>query len=257
MTAESYLDVFSDIQKLKIYINDKTDEEYIELTGFMRTSDVFNDAQRNVFYSSISKSDTFDILARRAMDIVKKRLADQNKYFTCTGRSCTSEFVSGHGCDNCDLKYIMGYDQQTYPCEWYPDLFPEFKEINYASHCAYVAVDGNSTKSAGGQSCLGFGSWCAWYTYSVVLGEQNLKGRPYYAKGKLNYDFLNSTKVRAGDVLRLNGTHTVVVYSYDENELWVLDCNNGGPGNCMVKYHKYSYDNRNVAVSRPDTIVSD
>lgn len=238
-------------------LNEMSDEEFIAFMEIFRNNVVIPDSSKK---KVLSDTVVFDKLARRALDIVKNRLEGQ--FFTANGKDCVSgSFAKSHGCSNCSATSIIGGNKNV-TCSWYSVKFPEVAQYNKANHFPYCAVSkpgATKKKSASGQSCFGFGSWCCWYTYTIVLGEQNLTGRPFYAEGSFSHDFFVKYAVRAGDVIRRNGSHTVVVYSWDESGVWILDCNGhqDGTKNCVVDFRKIGYDNISIYLSRPETIVAD
>ena len=213
----------------------------------------------------IYDADYFEIFEQRALDIVRHRLVDTNRLWTVTGKPCIkNSFETNHGCTNCDLKYIMNWVDTVNKtkCSWYDEVFPEF-EVK-GCNCVAHSISHGTTHTGGGQSCLGFGNWCNWYTYSLLLGRQEFssKGsRPSYANGKFTKDFI-SKNARPGDVIRLGSSHTVVVYSIDNDGIWVIDANSSTTSvnkcNNAVRYY-LRYYNKNVTavIARPITNVQD
>ncbi|MCR5205968.1 MAG: RICIN domain-containing protein [Lachnospiraceae bacterium] len=198
---------------------------------------------------------TFDYMARQALDIIVDRL--EGRFFTYSGEECSvckGKFVKGHGCWNCSSTHILESS-----CTWYHNMFPEFSNTS-ARHFPRIAYKiSKGSNGYTGQSCFGFAAWAQYWVYSYVLGEQNFTGRPYYAKGKLTYDFFVENNVRAGDVVRRGDTHSFIVYSYNKDGCTIIDSNGGADGklNCMVDMRTIKFNGADCAISRPKTSVSD
>lgn len=191
-----------------------------------------------------------------ALDELVERL--EGKFFTYSGKECSEckgEFVSGHGCWNCSATHIVDGS-----CKWFNKLFPELGQVKNGH---FPRIANNLSKGSSdytGQSCFGFGAFAQWYVYTKTYGEHNLKGQPYFASGKLTYELLKDNKAQAGDVIRKGG-HTMVIYSYDENGIVVVDCNAkakvNGKKNCIVRKRTIGYaKDSDCAISRPVKPVS-
>ena len=189
-----------------------------------------------------------NITMQQAMDEIADRLV--GKYFTVSGDECDSckgSFKSGHGCQNCLVSKIVKE-------EWYKKLFPEFKEVDVSHFPNIASGNKDSSFDNDGKSCFGFGCWAQWYVYSRVYGEQDFKGQHHLAKGKMTYEFLKESGAMPGDVIRKNGSHTMLLYSYDKNGYVVIDSNghHNGNKNCVVAKVTMNYDkNKTCVISRP------
>ncbi len=268
------LDCLRNKATLQTILSNISDDAFIAVMNYMRTSSSVTEEQKKEYLELLSKPDVFIILEKRSLDVVKHRLVDGSldgksvHFWTVTGEPCNgTSYDNGHGCKNCDLKYIMQYVDSKSPnrCEWYTELFPEF-EVYGCSHVpySYVKYDEEKKKkitSGGGKSCFGFGNWCCWYTYSLILGDTDMDSRALFAEGKLEKSFLTKN-VRAGDVIRINQHHTVVFYSMDDTGIWVLDANvkneaiAKGQNLIQFRHIDFSSDSKAV-VARPKTIIND
>lgn len=179
-----------------------------------------------------------------AMDVLWDKLGE--KYFTTTGEACAIPGVSNHGCKKCSVPNVV-------TTSWFKDMFGTINTDYFPSHNVNA-----TNRSFIGRSCFGFACFAQYYVYSCVYGEQNMIGKEV-AQGEFTPDFAKKNIV-VGDVLRLEKyrnsptRHSVLVYSINENDITVIDCNwgIGSSGNCKITKHNLSSENyKYVYVNRP------
>lgn len=165
---------------------------------------------------------------QKAMDEVVEVL--QGKYFTTTQKACLSKREPSHGCDKCRVSNIV---QKT----WFKNLFGEVNVDNFPEH--YYKLE---EKDSSGKSCFGFACFLQWKIYETETRPKVVAERVKI--GIFNKSFVES-EVKPGDVLRLDDSHSVVVYSIEENGIMVVDCNWNTKNqlNCLVQKHLIPYDN--------------
>ena len=187
---------------------------------------------------------TEQITVQEKLDYLLEKLGaeDGGAYFTVNRKACCSVRKSGHGCTNCNVADIA----QT---SWFKELFGSVDVSNFPSH------DVNSERRAdNGKSCFGFACFAQWYLYADSA-EENVVGKRV---ATIRFNETNIKKyVMPGDVIRVNG-HSVVVYSIEEDGIWVVDSNGntGGQLNCVVqkrflKYTKSNMSGYTAYVNRP------
>ncbi len=70
----------------------------------------------------------------------------------------------------------------------------------------------------------------------------------------MTYEFLQESGAMPGDVIRKDGSHTMLLYSYDKEGYVVIDSNghHNGNKNCVVAKVTMNYDKKKTCVlSRP------
>ena len=152
-------------------------------------------------------------------------------YFTTTKQPCLKERETGHGCAKCSTSSIV-------KAEWFKDTFGEVSVSKFPSH----DVDANS-RAYSGKSCFGFACFAQWYVFGAEE-NLNLVGKRV-ASGKLTKEFAKANII-PGDVLRLNNSHSVIVYEVNDDGIMVIDSNSheGNPLNCLVQKHLIQYSNK-------------
>lgn len=170
----------------------------------------------------------------RRIDNLDKLLG--GKYFTVNQKSCGSE--ANHGCSNCGMVDVV-------ETKWF-DKTVGFKPIdwNYYPNHYYLGH-----KYYWGMSCCGFATYAGWYIYA----QKETDNVVYNKKGTYFFNEKNAEKYcKPGDIVRLDGRHSAVYVSCNEEGIEVLDCNWRTDGtNCEVRRHIIEYDNYSLmCVSR-------
>lgn len=173
------------------------------------------------------------------VDYVQDKLDTLNdllggKYFTTDQKACSTTRKSSHGCSDCSVYNIVYKD-------WFKEMFGNVSTSNFPEHDVNVYRRDHS-----GQSCFGFCCFAQYYVFQTD-GNQKVTAERV-ATGKFNRSFAEAN-ILPGDVLRLNSSHSVIVYSVESDGIIVLDCNwnTGGQLNCLVQKHKIAYTNKNYS----------
>jgi len=166
--------------------------------------------------------------------------AGKTVYFTANGKSCTSKWVKGHGvygC-NCCLSQIL----KSNPDGWFEKTFGKVNPDNLPDHTSFSA----DQRSSGGQSCFGWCNFAMWYLFKTA-DSPDVRAELAVEPGVFTKEYLQKN-VKPGDVLRLNYTHSVLVYAVREDGIEIIDSNSvlvAGQTNCAINKWVMSYDNKN------------
>ena len=148
-----------------------------------------------------------------------------NQYFTVNHSACGTH-ESGHSCSNC-------YNESVIQQSWF---ISKFGTISSASLFPKTYTS-SSYLYPRGWSCAGFAAFAEWWLFA----GSNTESVTTEKIGTYNFNYSNmSTYGRAGDLLRLNNSHSVILISVDSsNGIYVLDCNYGYStyGQCYVRKH--------------------
>ncbi len=150
-------------------------------------------------------------------------------YFTVNQSACASWRKNGHGCSKCDVENIV-------KATWFKDIFGDVSTKLFPPHAGVGYMENNT-----GRSCFGFACFAQWYTYADVSDEKI--DAECVAVVKFNKaDMMKN--VKPGDVLRIDNSHSMLVYSVEEDGIVVVDSNwnIGGQLNCVVQKHMLMYD---------------
>ena len=148
------------------------------------------------------------------------------KYFTVNRKSCGSE--RSHGCSNCGMLNVVD-------TKWFNKVvgFAPVDNNYYPNH--YFLKH----KYTWGMSCCGFANYAGWYIYA----QKETDNVVYNNKGTYFFNEKNADKyLEPGDIVRLDGAHSAVYISNNEDGIEVLDCNWRTDGtNCEVRRHIIEY----------------
>lgn len=177
---------------------------------------------------------------KQRMETVKKMTGS---YFTVNGEACGYE--SGHGCENCDTRYLIGRDSSI---RKHLDLLPNTYTLLPETRETYPSC----------MSCRAFVAIVHWYLYAQKTSD-NIE---VSVVNGLNRVRLNSSNMldsngnpifRIGDIIETpysGSCHSLIVMDYLKNSsgqvygFKTIDCNNNGRnvGNCKVQQASYSFD---------------
>ena len=177
---------------------------------------------------------------KQRMETVKKMTGS---YFTVNGKACGYE--SGHGCENCDTRYLIGRDSSI---RKHLDLLPNTYTLLPETRETYPSC----------MSCRAFVAIVHWYLYAQKTSD-NIE---VSVVNGLNRVRLNSSNMldskgnpifRVGDIIETpysGSCHSLIVMDYLKNSsgqvygFKTIDCNNNGRnvGNCKVQQASYSFD---------------
>lgn len=147
------------------------------------------------------------------------------KYFTTTQTSC-----GNNSCDKCKNANVIGTSWLKNTMGLVPDsagLMPE----HYYSSSGYV------TSTA--WSCAGFANYCLWYIYAKNSSD-NVRMTKIYS-GTFTKSNMDSSGVRTGDVIRVDGHHSFVYISHNSSGVTVLDSNWDSSRHNLVQKHVISW----------------
>ncbi len=156
------------------------------------------------------------------------------KYFTVNGTYCNpAPGVGGHGCSNCLNGNVIS-------ANWFKnavDLVPDSISLVPRHYCS----NGTNYITPSAYSCAGFVNFVEWYLYSQKSTDDVYVN--YLGSATVSYNGLKSINAKIGNVLRTNGDHSVVLYSYDSSKISYIQCNGtrSVDGNCKITFKTESY----------------
>ncbi|MBO5228044.1 MAG: N-acetylmuramoyl-L-alanine amidase family protein, partial [Lachnospiraceae bacterium] len=150
-------------------------------------------------------------------------------YFTVNQSACAKWRKNGHGCSKCDVENVV-------EATWFKEIFGDVKTKLFPPHAGAGYMETNT-----GRSCFGFACFAQWYIYADSNEEKIDAERVAVVKFNKDNMFQN---VKPGDVLRIDNSHSMLVYSVEEEGIVVVDSNwnIGGQLNCLVQKHMLKYD---------------
>ncbi len=178
--------------------------------------------------------------AEIAQKLEDLRTTLEGKYFTVTGESCTTSYVSGHYCENCNVVKVIAGEPFRSLIDFAPTGYPNF--VHYRP--------GHSSVT-NGWSCAGFANYAGWYLFADTPSDKVTFEDIY--EGYATEELIGIAK--PGDVLGFvrDGRHSGILYEMTDTSLTILDCNNTYKDNCVVKLSTYTFasgTNRKVTVNR-------
>lgn len=150
-------------------------------------------------------------------------------YFTVNQSACSSWRKNGHGCSKCDVDNIA-------EAAWFKEIFGDVSTELFPPHAGAGLMETNT-----GRSCFGFACFAQWYTFAESSDEK-LDAECVAVIEFNKADIMKN--VKPGDVLRVGNSHSMLVYSVEEDGVVVVDSNwnIGGQLNCVVQKHLISYE---------------
>ncbi len=172
------------------------------------------------------------VTVREKIDLLIDKLgADDGRtiYFTVDQRACSSRRKNSHGCSNCDVKNIV-------QASWFKEIFGDVDATLFPPHNGTA----NSCTNLG-QSCFGFACFAQWYVFADNSTDK-IDGGCVATIKFTKSDIMEN--VKPGDVLRVNNSHSMLVYSVEKDGVVVVDSNwdMGGQLNCIVQKHLILYE---------------
>ncbi len=179
-----------------------------------------------------SEEEKLPVTVKEKIDLLLSKLGvsdEKTSYFTVNQKACSSKRKSGHGCSNCNVENIVR-------ASWFKDIFGAVDSSLFPPHNGTANSCFNS-----GQSCFGFACFAQWYVFADDSNEKLDGGRVATIKFTKS-DIMEN--VKPGDVLRVNNSHSMLVYSVEEDGVVVVDSNwnMGSQLNCIVQKHLILYD---------------
>ena len=175
--------------------------------------------------------------AQQKMDEMLERLGVKEGgtavFFTKNQKSCNPKWVGSHGqdCNNCSVTNIMN-DKNG----WFQKEFGVVDPDNLPNHTSV-----KNTRGEKGYSCFGFANFAMWYVFQTS-DSPDVRAEQVAPEGKFGKEYVIKYNVQPGDILRLDYSHSVVVYAVKENYIEVIDCNHSsGKLQCVVKKRKMYY----------------
>lgn len=166
------------------------------------------------------------------------------KYFTTTGKYCKKPGEASHGCSKCNMENVI--------------KTAAFKKAVGGKVPSILNISGTFSHYYGskrllrGYSCCGFANYAEWYIFASkntdAVRTVNITSKP------IAFNYSNMIKnAKPGDILRLDGHHSVIVYSINPTSLTLIDCNSNyrADGNCKIRKHDVAYSKFNyVGIAR-------
>mgnify|MGYP002853429158 CR=1 FL=1 len=160
-------------------------------------------------------------------DQIRSRIYDlwhklDGKYFTVNQKRCGTG-LRGHGCSNC-------YNENVINTTWFKNMFGNVNVNQFP--------DNATLKRA--SSCAGFVSFAEWY----IFKNSNADTVSTNKIGEFGFNYTNMSRyAKIGDILRLGGSHSVILIDVRQNDITVLNCNYEiGNGNCKVSVDSIKYN---------------
>lgn len=163
-----------------------------------------------------------------------------NKYFTTTQTACKDKREGNHSCSKCLVSNVIN-------ASWFKEAFGTVNYANFPQqHYNETGTNNN------GWSCFGFTCFAQYYIFAEN-NTQKLTSEKV-ASGKFSKEFAKSN-IQPGDVIRLENSHSALVYAVTEEGVVVIDSNADlNKLNCLVEKHTIRYDGyyngKNIIVDR-------
>ncbi len=175
----------------------------------------------------------------------------KGRYFTTTGKSCTTSYISGHGCSLCSFFNVC--NNNTYIRANFSILPIDAHSIDMI-HCRpnwkYVVQDC--------RSCAAFVNFAGWYLFA----QKSTDNVEYYRFYDGYYDYDTMKHARPGDIIAASNHSGIAVQVYDYG-IKKFDCNNTPKKykNCYMQFCTTDYSARNrktqVTISRAKNYDAD
>ena len=198
-----------------------------------------------VYAATTTPSKVTQAQAKERINKLYKELG--GKYFTVTGKACTTDKGSGHGCDNCANSKVIKASWFKNTVSLIPSSISNCPEGHFYEYAK--GKYGGTTASA--QSCAGFATFASWYIFAQKAS--NKVKNNHISTAAYNKDLLK--KALPGDLLifsdknqRYGWEHAAIFIEATSTGARVLQCNwnTASKGHCyvsidVISFSKYKY----------------